>query len=308
MEKFLYIVNPVAGKGKGKKAIPVIQDFCNSNKINHKIFITEFPTHAKDIIEKESFKFDTVISVGGDGTLNEVVNGMIPGARQKLAVLPIGSGNDFVKNINISNNLLENLSIIHNNSLNNIISSDIGIINFTTEYNDEEKTHRFINSLGIGFDAFVGYLNQNNKVLSGIMSYLFAVLKGLLNYKMISTELKINDKKFNGDRLMVSIGNGVSSGGGFYLNPYAVINDGKLDISVFDSVTRRRLLWALPMALLNKLENIPEAKFYSTNNSIEIKLRNPYYIHCDGEIITDKLRSATITIRKNALKVIQKAE
>lgn len=306
MEKFLYIVNPVAGKGRGKKAMPVISDFCNSHKINHKIIITEFPTHAREIMEKESDNFDTIVSVGGDGTLNEVVNGMSSGARQKLAVLPIGSGNDFVKNIGISSNILENLSIIHNN--NSIISSDIGVIKFTTDDNNEEKTHKFINSLGIGFDAFVGHLNQNNKVLSGIMSYLYAVLKGLMNYKMISTELRISDEVISGDRLMVSIGNGVSSGGGFYLNPYAIINDGKLDISVFDSVTRRRLLWALPMALLNKLDKIPEAKFYSTNNSIEIKLRNPYYIHCDGEIITDKLRSATITIRKNALKVIKKAE
>lgn len=307
MEKFLYIVNPVAGKGRGRKAIPIIENYCKGLNSQFTIIATEYPKHAKNIVENNLSQFNTVISVGGDGTLNEIVNGFDLGAETKLAVLPIGSGNDFVKNLGLYKTLTDNISLIHKANDSNIIYSDIGIINYSSNKGNEIISHRFINSLGIGFDAYVGYIHQNNKYLSGIMSYLYAVLKGLTKFKMISTEIKMDNYLINGDRLMVSIGNGVSSGGGFYLNPNAVIDDGQLDISIFDTVTRRRLLWALPMALFNKLERVPEAKLFRTNNSIEIKLRNPYYVHCDGEIITDTLKSAVISIKKNAIRIIKKA-
>jgi diacylglycerol kinase family enzyme len=104
---------------------------------------------------------------------------------------------------------------------------------------------------------------------------------------------------------MVSVGNGVCSGGGFYLNPYAIINDGVLDISIFDNITRRRLLTALPLALFNKLDKVPEAKMHTTDYA-DIKLKNPYFVHCDGEIITNTLKEAKITIQKKAIKIITK--
>ena len=122
---------------------------------------------------------------------------------------------------------------------------------------------------------------------------------------MINLEINFNSLKSNGEKLMLSIGNGVSSGGGFYLNPRAEIDDGQLDISVFDKVTRRRLLTALPLALLNKIDNVPEAKQYRSDN-IHIKLKSPYYAHCDGEIISEQLEEATIKIDKQFLRIIKK--
>jgi diacylglycerol kinase (ATP) len=122
---------------------------------------------------------------------------------------------------------------------------------------------------------------------------------------MIDTEIEYDKIKVSGSKLMISIGNGFSSGGGFYLNPNAVINDGILNLSIFNTVTRRRLLQALPMALINKIDRIPEAKMTSTK-SITIKLKSPYFAHCDGEIISNRIINAEISIFKNSINVISK--
>ncbi len=305
MSKYLYIVNPTSGKGRGKKALSIISNYCNNEKINHEIIETKYPLHAKQIIENEINNYSHVISVGGDGTLNEIVNGIKNWNDIILAVLPVGSGNDFSRNLSMSHNIMDNMSIIHNSNKSQISKVDIGNIIYSEDGTDILKKHKFINSLGIGFDAYVGFLNQNNKYLSGIFSYLFSVVRALFKYKMIELDLKSGPERIIGERLMLSIGNGTTSGGGFYLNPKAIIDDGILDLSVFDCVTRRRLLIALPLALLNKLDKIPEAKQFITEK-VELKLKTPYYTHCDGEIVSDKLKSAEISIEKQVLSVIKK--
>lgn len=305
MNKYLYIVNPTSGKGRGKKALSIVSNYCNKEKINHTIIETKYPLHAKEIIENEMNNYSHIISVGGDGTLNEIVNGINNWDDIILAVLPVGSGNDFSRNLGMNHNILDSMSIIHNSAKSKISKVDIGNIIFTEDGSDTKKVHKFINSLGIGFDAYVGFLNQNNKYLSGIFSYIFSVVRALFNYRMIELDIKYGDNRIIGERLMMSIGNGITSGGGFYLNPHALIDDGLLDLSVFDTVTRRRLLTALPLALVNKTDKIPEAKQFVTEK-VELKLKTPYYTHCDGEIISDKLNSAEITIEKQVLSVIKK--
>jgi diacylglycerol kinase family enzyme len=197
------------------------------------------------------------------------------------------------------------MSIIHNSSESELIMVDVGKVLYSDKNENTTKQHRFINNLGIGFDAYVGKLNQQNKVFSGISSYIYSVIKALFNYKMIDIEVYFNEKSINEEKLMLSIGNGISSGGGFYLNPHALINDGQLDISIFDKITRRRLLTALPLALLNKIDSVPEAK-QSRTERIKLKLRTPYYAHCDGEIISEQLEEATISVDKQFLRVIKK--
>lgn len=305
MSKYLYIVNPTSGKGRGKKSVSIISNYCNNKKLNHTIVETKYPLHAKQIMESENNNYSHVISVGGDGTLNEVVNGIKNWNDIILAVLPVGSGNDFSRNLGMSHNIMDSMSIIHNSNNSHISKVDIGHIKYSEDGTDKLNEYKFINSLGIGFDAYVGFLNQNNKYLSGIFSYLFSVVRALFRYKMIEIDIKSGAERIIGERLMVSIGNGITSGGGFYLNPRAIIDDGLLDLSVFDSITRRRLLTALPLALMNKLDKVPEAKQFITK-MVELKLKTPYYIHCDGEIISDKLKSAEITIEKQVLRVIKK--
>jgi len=298
-------VNPISGKGRGKKAIPIIEFYCSENNVNYTIVETEYTKHATELAKANKNNFDVIVAVGGDGTVNEVINGIGNEVSLTFTVLPVGSGNDFVKNLGINGNIKDNLSIIHDPEEHEIIEVDIGNIQFTEVESDTIKHHKFINCLGIGFDAYVGHLNQKNKVLSGLSSYVYAVLRALFNFKMINVDLDFNETKYSGDKLMISIGNGISSGGGFYLTPNAIINDGLLDITIFETVTRARLLTALPMALLNKIEKVPEAKLLTSEN-LKLKLNTPYFVHCDGEIISEKLTTAEISTNQNVLKVIKK--
>ncbi len=306
MSKYLYIVNPVSGKGKGSKLIPQISQYLISNKVDYTLLVTEYPTHATQLVKDNLSGFDNLISVGGDGTLNEVINGIDPHVFNKiyLGVLPVGTGNDFIKNINFSKDLIENLIILHNSTR---CSREIDIIKieYTTKNSDIRQTHLFANGAGIGFDAYVGALTQNNKHLSGVFAYIYSVVKALFNYKMINGDFIFNEQKISGNKLMITLGNGISHGGGFYLTPNAKIDDSLIDVSIFDQVSRRRLLSVLPKALVNKIETVPEAHLYKTK-VVEIFLTTPYYLHCDGEIICKDLTHAEISIYKNKIKIIEK--
>ncbi|MCB0749028.1 MAG: hypothetical protein KDC90_16330, partial [Ignavibacteriae bacterium] len=117
-------------------------------------------------------------------------------------------------------------------------------------------------------------------------------------------DLESNNSFIKGEKLMISIGNGISSGGGFYLNPNAKVDDGILDLSIFEKITRRRLLSALPMALVNKIEKVPEASLTRTEK-IKIELKNPYFMHCDGEIISEDLSEAYVSLYDKKIKIIE---
>lgn len=294
--KILFIVNPTSGNGKGEQAIKLIKRICDKININYDIKCTLHPNHATEITKGACHDYDIIVSCGGDGTLNEVVNGLVQHNNSKLCVLPVGSGNDFVKNLNYPKSLdsiLLNLKTPQNQTIRKV---NVGKLEFQSQESNKWDSMYFINNVGIGFDAYVGHLNQRNKKLPGLASYIYSVVVGLVNFSHIKPQLKFDDVTINSDKLMITIGNGTCSGGGFYLTPYAKIDDGKLDISIFDNISRIKLLSALPFALFNKIDMIKEVKFYRTNNSIEIKLKNPYYIHCDGEIATKKLIEARISL------------
>jgi len=305
LNKYLYIVNPVAGNGSGGKSVTTIKSYCDSKNINYKLYLTKYPLHATEIAKELSSGFSHIIAVGGDGTVNEVLNGIHINNNTVFAVLQIGTGNDLVKNFNYPTNLIEMLDVIHNESKQIIIDIDLGQVKYTTGSSNKEENHLFINNLGIGFDAYVGYLNQHNKVLKGVSSYVLSVLKALFNYKMVECNIQFDDKKITGKKLMLTIGNGISSGGGFYLTPRAIIDDNYLDVSIFDEISRFRLLNVLPKALVNKLETVEETKMYKSKE-INIELAEPYYVHCDGEIISKEIKKTQIKCLPNALKLITK--
>ncbi|MGK9475916.1 diacylglycerol/lipid kinase family protein [Melioribacter sp. OK-6-Me] len=297
--QYLFIINPVAGKGKALSSLYKIKEFLFRKKVEHHIEISEFPGHIVNLVEKLSKNFTHLISVGGDGTLNEVINGINPESNLSLGVLPLGTGNDFARNLNLDKNIDKNLSLIFNSTT--VKNFDIG--NAKIKEDNREINFRFINSLGIGFDALVAKLNQRSKRLNGIVSYIFAVIVGLMNYQPLDVELKSDSKQINGKKLLITIGNGQTSGGGFYLTPNAKIDDNLLDICVIDHMAKLKILRKLPLAVMNKLESAKEAIFFNSDK-INIKLKRPYYVHADGEIISERASEINVTILKNKLKII----
>jgi diacylglycerol kinase (ATP) len=303
MKDFLFLINPTAGKVKSSKLKSQIINLINAYEYTYDIFLTQYPMHAAEICQG-NLDYKYLIIAGGDGTLNEIVNGLSPNKDIIVGVLPLGTGNDFSKNLNLEGSIENNLKMIFDEKY-NIKNVDIGVVEYKEEHDISFKQCNFINAAGIGFDSYVAYLNQKYKVFSGIISYIIAVLKALLNYKPMKTKIKFNELVLEDENLLITIGNGISSGGGFYLTKNAIIDDNLLDVCIVEFLGRFKILNKMPLVMLNKIDKLKEAKLYKTSN-IKIEIEEPYYLHTDGESPSNKVKEIKFSILKDKLKFICK--
>jgi YegS/Rv2252/BmrU family lipid kinase len=305
MNDLAVILNPKAGKGKALKFKSKLESVLRSQSINYKIYISEYRKHATEIVNKISSSAKTLIVMGGDGTLSEVINGITPtnSNNTKVIILPLGSGNDFAKAINDKANANNILTAFIQNKLEEK-SANLSKVKIT-ESNGDVIDFRFVNALGIGFDSFVAYLNLENKVLSGIPSYILAVFKAIKKYAPIEPEIFIDNLPHSdtSGKLLITVGNNKTSGGGFYLNPYAVIDDDILDITVIRHLTPMEIYRKLPKVLVNKTHKLPEF-IHKSGKNIKINLKNPFIVHADGEIFSKEAVNIEISIMKERLNFL----
>ena len=207
--KYLFIVNPKAGKGKGFSALSDLRSYLNSIDTTSKIVITEYKKHATDIVKELSEEFNHIIAVGGDGTLNEVVNGLDINSEVSLGLIPVGSGNDYSMSLKQPKKLSDNLDDIfslRNKTINHELR--LGVVSFREEGSDLYKNHKFANAMGMGFDALVAHYNEENKTLNGIISYIAAIFKAIRHYHPLETEVFIGKQLISGQKLLLSVAKG----------------------------------------------------------------------------------------------------
>ncbi len=298
----LFIINPASGKGKGKKAGILIESFLKDNNLKSSIVYTKTKKHAAKLASEYQNKIQKIIAVGGDGTLNEVING-ITNSAIIIGFIPTGTGNDFSINLNSSRNTITNLkSIFYENHI--LKKIDVGYAEIKGKNNEDLFSYKFINSLGIGFDAQIAYLTQQNKLFTGINAYIFALIKALFSYNSLKLKVLMDGiETYYGEAVLAAIGNGKTSGGGFYLTPDALINDGKLDLCIVEMLKRRTLIRKLPLAIFNKIKQVPEVKLYNFKD-LTLYLRYPAYVHADGEIISQNVENISVKVLKNYLNFI----
>jgi len=300
--KIAVIVNPESGKGNGRKFLEKLNSL-HVNDPRIEFFLTERPLHAIELAQKVS-NYERIIICGGDGTLHEVINGLELNYSPILGLIPIGSGNDF--SLSFHKSKMDNISLF-----NYYLSEDPKIrkIDFGNvqvyEENGKKYNKRLINSFGVGFDAKVAYFNQNNKIFSGTLSYIVAILKSLFEFTKIDFVANYDKNIISGNALFCAVGNGRSIGGGLYLMPNAKIDDNILNLSVVSINSRIKLLALLPKAMSNLLTNRMELKQYSFSK-LELKLETPFFSHIDGEIITDKAKSIKINLADKKLNFMYK--
>lgn len=240
--KWLVIVNPKASVGKSEKDWPQIKQLLINEGIEFEAVLTEYPRHAIEIVrnailEKGYCKF---IAVGGDGTNNEVINGIftqnqVPTNEITMGVIPIGTGNDWRRTFDIP---LEYDKVIKIIKAGHIFAHDIGKLSY---YNNGETCIRyFLNAAGTGLDEMVcqstNLMKQKGK--GGTIRYLISLVKCMLTYKITHIQLTIDDELvFDDSILNLSIGNGRFNGGGMMTMPNAVPNDGMFDVTVIKKVS-----------------------------------------------------------------------
>ncbi|MBL4936671.1 diacylglycerol kinase family lipid kinase [Clostridium sp. YIM B02515] len=290
----LFIINPAAGKGKTLKLIPVIEKIFEHRNEKYVIEVTKGVGHATELVRKYSSTEDfRIYSVGGDGTLNEVLNGMV-NTNSSLAVIPSGSGNDFIKSIyNYSKKeKIEDIFLKMIDGKEKYI--DLGIVN----------NRYFLNIASAGFDAEVAYNAIKLKkmpFIGGKLAYILGIIITVFKYKSPDLQIIIDNRKFNMKALLVAVANGRYYGGGINVTPEAKIDDGIFNVCNIEEVSKPRILVLFPKVIKGTHSKIKEVHF---QNGKKIKLVSPKIIsfNIDGEISRGK--EVEFSMIENGIKIV----
>jgi YegS/Rv2252/BmrU family lipid kinase len=253
-------------------------------------YYTNEPLHASRIADKIHREYDAVIAYGGDGTANEVMNGLA-GTTTPFGIIPDGTGNDFAKSVSVTRNLRKAVDIIVNYKYRLM---DLGTIG----------NRIFLNGVGIGFDGFVNYRNKKMKLLKGTISYLYAVLSSLTLWKAIPIQIEIDGKILGkGHSFLLAIGNGWSVGGGLKLTPQASIHDSVFDICHISDIPIWKIL-ANFVRLKNGTIDVIKEVTMRKGKKIRVTSDVPLPIHFDGELYDNYSREIDISIVPQSAFVI----
>ncbi len=286
MKKILFIVNPNAGKKKS--SAEDIRQALSDQAIDYDIAITQHHQHAKQLAQQNQHQYQTFVAIGGDGTINEVINGI--GENNTLGIIPMGSGNDFARSIDLPiNDLTAALRIILKGTTKEV---DIGEINGI----------RFINAVGIGFDGYANHLSQKIRWIKGGLKYIFAIAKAAIFYKPQEATLEINNVKCTTPIFMLSINNGKFVGNGLPTAPNAKLDDGQFNVIKISHLKRYRLATQFGRMKKGLIQSIPEVE-HQLASELNATSASPLYIHYDGEAMYNT-NSIHIKIHPKAIKLI----
>lgn len=219
MKKILFIVNPNAGVNRLKSIEDAVKKHLDSDKFDWKIQHTEYAHHgillAKNAVEAG---FDIVVAVGGDGSVNDVVQSL-QGSKTALGVVPLGSGNGLARSVGLPLDLKGALAVI--NKL-NVHAIDLGLVN--------EKQY-FISNAGVGFDSVVTKKFHNSKK-RGFWSYIKIIVTEMWRFSPKEWEIEIDGRKYTEKAFMITVANAAQLGYNFQIAPIAILNDGIFDIVI----------------------------------------------------------------------------
>jgi len=296
--RFKFVINPVAGRGKTRGVDSLLDRLLREKNISYHIEITSKAFDAVRIAHEAAKTFDVVVSVGGDGTANEVANGVI-GTKATLGVLPAGSGNDFAKVLGMKDSVEDSVHQLINGPTKRIDSGTVKV----EDQASNGSSRRFVNSVGIGFDAIVAYEAQRIKHLKGIPLYLLSIVRSLQKLKPHPFQASFDGKQEIEDYTLVCVGNGNREGGGFFVTPGADPSDGVFQVCTVKRVALLRALRILPTILKGEHRRFAEVKFFDSK-SVKLESTKPFVVHCDGEILGVESSRVEVEIDPDSLSVV----
>lgn len=288
--KILFIINPTAGSGKASNTQSGIVEAMDKSGLEYDIKVTEQPGHATELAKCAAGRYDTVVAVGGDGTIKEVVKGIVF-TDVKLGIIPAGTGNDAVKSLEIPKDFDEAIARIINGHETTV---DVGYAGDSI----------FLNVLSIGFDAEV--VKNTDKIkthIRGSLAYYLGLVMAFAKYKMKSVGIKSNDGEFFGEVLLAAVGNGSYYGGGFRILPPADMSDGLLDVVIGKKMSKLAIVSIFIELLKGKHLDNKEKVIYFRTNRLTLIPDDYIELNIDGEITTLK-EALEISIEREALKIL----
>jgi YegS/Rv2252/BmrU family lipid kinase len=282
------IVNPAAGGGKAKAMLGTIQPFL-SREDDVEVVLTQGPGHATELARavksQENF---TVISLGGDGTHHEVVNGLMPDPHCTFAVIPAGTGNDFVRLLRYPKSPEEILAVALRG---NTMWLDVG----------QANEAYFLTVSGVGFDAEVaGWVNQHGKLGNGTGVFVRGILRQLIRYHSANMTVWVEGVSRSEPTFLLAAGNTPYYAGGMLMCPGAVADDGLFQIIWVRDLPRLSVLPLLARVFRGTHIQSPAVQTFDTGK-LSIEGPSHMLVHADGEIVGHL--PVTIRIVPKAIRV-----
>jgi diacylglycerol kinase (ATP) len=294
------ILNPAAGRGYGARVEPKVRQYLEAEGVEFEMLRTTGPWHAAELAaEAAKDGFETVVAAGGDGTANEVINGLMTtpqrGGTRRMGVIPAGSGSDFATGIGLPTDLQEAIRCIASGRS---MTIDVGRVTIPGQ-----EPRYFGNVVGMGFDGAVLMETLKMKRLRGLGLYLLAVLKTIfLNFEAPMTSIEYDGQRMDLPAMLVTVTNGPREGGGFVIAPAAKPDDGLFDVCIADEVSQLTMLRLLPHFLKGTHVDLDPITMVQARQ-VSISSPDGLIAHVDGEVLCKDAHSIKCEILPGALNV-----
>ncbi|MEH2960282.1 diacylglycerol kinase family protein [Candidatus Merdisoma sp. JLR.KK006] len=302
---YYFIVNPSSRSGRGKAVWQIVEGILEQEQVEYRVFFTSYRYHATKLAKEITSQGEklTLVTVGGDGTVNEVVDGICDFTKITFAYIPTGSSNDFARSLKLPSTpeaALQN--VLHPSYFRKI---DLGLISYSS------YSRRFAGSCGCGFDAAVcqealasPIKNMLNRFGLGKLTYVGIALKQILLFRPAPVRLTLDQHKklYFPRTYFLSALNCTYEGGGLKMCPKARADDGFLDVCVVEGLSKLIIALMFPTAYFGRHTIFRGIHLYRTK-TLEICPEKPFPFHADGEPYTPE-DVLTISCLPNALTII----
>jgi diacylglycerol kinase (ATP) len=296
------IVNPVAGAGRTLRDWPRIKNIFKGNGLRFEHDITEAPGHAIELAREAARNgYNIVVSIGGDGTINEVVNGLYASGDIgdiALGIVSTGTGSDYIRTVGIPRRYEDACRCLLNPRKRTV---DLGVVEYTD--NGKKAERLFVNFAGFGFDAeIVRRTTRQFKALGSLPAYLMGLLATLITYRNKEISLKIDGELLERRVCAVLMNNGRYGGGGMLAAPGADLADGWLDVLVIGDMSKPDLLRSLPRIYKGTHLTHPKVTAKKAKEIVVVCRRDRMQLQADGELLGEV--PARFRVLASALNVI----
>jgi diacylglycerol kinase (ATP) len=304
MIKHKLIVNPTSGRGSGGRSVPLVRDLLQSYGLDFDFTYTERPWHAAELAQQAAAGgYDVVVAVGGDGTSNEVLNGLML-ARQSgvtdvaMGFISVGRGNDFAFGMGVPRGVESGCAVLAQGARRMVdVGRVVGGLFPQGRY--------FGNGVGIGFDAVVGFEALKLKRLSGFPSYVVATFKTVfLYYRAPLLRIEYDGNAIEQASLLVSIMNGRRMGGGFLMAPGGEPDDGLLDLCIAREVSRARIFALIPRFMSGTQASQPDITTARAQQVVVTAMQGVLPAHADGETLCTEGHQLTLEILPHQIEMV----
>jgi diacylglycerol kinase (ATP) len=316
MTKYKIIVNPISGRGEGGRSVPLIESALRGYGLDFDVVRTERPWHAAELAQQAARDgYDVVVSAGGDGTANEVLNGLMLAKEEgrgdvAMNAISVGRGNDLAFGMLMPKGVEAGCKVLAEGYRRLVDVGRLSAPSFGPPRYPGLYAHGryFGNGVGIGFDAVVGFEALKLKWLTGFPSYIVATLKTVfLYYRAPLLRIEYDAETLTQQCLMVSTMNGQRLGGGFMMAPQGQPDDGWLDCCIARQVSRARIFALIPYFMKGTQATQPEIKMVRARHIVVTAVQGVIPAHIDGETVCTEGQQLTLEVLPRQIEVICEA-